>query len=166
MEEEEGIFSVDGRALHPVTFTEVAMSYERTSTKRYGQYVKAARPKSGLSGLLDLFTGGGNASASSDPWAEAASGTVAQTGTGAGHAALPSSSAPSPGTPSTVARTGSAIGAFLANLGKPAAPTTPVLPGQVPGVPAVYPVSGMSTNTKLMLAGGGALIFVLLLTRD
>jgi hypothetical protein len=65
-----------------------------------------------------------------------------------------------PSGPSTTSQVGAGIGAFLAALGKPA---TPVLPA---GMPITYAQPGMSTTTKLALAGGGALVLVLLLTRD
>lgn len=74
----------------------------------------------------------------------------------AGHTVAGGSATPPK--PSTVSQVGAGIGAFLSNLGKP--PTPP------PGVPVMPYRPGMSTTTKLALAGGGALLLVLLLTRD
>lgn len=60
-----------------------------------------------------------------------------------------------PTKPSTLTNVGAGIGAFLKNLGGgPVAPTGVVYPVQRPG---------LSTGAKLALAGGGALLLVLLL---
>lgn len=134
------------------------MSYQQ---KRYGQYVEVA----GMG--------------ADDPWADAASGEIAQTGVGPGHATPPSSgltdlfgslfgggstTPAKPSSPSTVSQVGSGIGAFLKGLSTPPpGGLKPGMPGY-PGYPA-YPQPGMSSTTKLALAGGGALVLVLLLTR-
>jgi hypothetical protein len=108
-----------------------------------------------------------------DPWADAASGEVADMSKvhtegpglfdflfgGAGSSTpKPTTTATKP--PSTVSQVGAGVGAFLSNLGKPQTPIG------TPGMPVTPYRPGMSSTTKLALVGGGALLLVLLLTRD
>jgi hypothetical protein len=125
------------------------MSYQKKTP--YGQYVQVA----GLG---------------ADPWADAASGEVKPVtgGTQSEGGGLfdflfkPSAPAPAPkpAAPSTVSQVGAGIGAFLKGL----APTPPTPAAPTPVMPVH--AGGMSTTTKLALAGGGALLLVLFLTRD
>jgi hypothetical protein len=107
-----------------------------------------------------------------DPWAEAASGEIKPVGSGSSGSvsseggglfdflfgsSSPSTPKPAP-KPSTTTQVGAGIGAFLKGLAAPP-------PGAGQPVMPIAP-AGMSTTTKLALAGGGALVLVLLLTRD
>lgn len=124
------------------------MSYQKKT--RFGQYIAVG---------------------DDDPWAEAASGDLKPVTGGAASAssggfldflfkpAAPAAPA-APATPSKTSQVGAGIAAFLSTLGKPAVPTVPA------GMPVTTYRPGMSTTTKLALAGGGALVLVLLLTRD
>ena len=68
---------------------------------------------------------------------------------------------------STVSEVGSAIGKFLGSLGKPAVPVVPTGIPIAPGMPGYNPYAqtGMTTTTKLALAGGAALLLVVIATR-
>lgn len=83
-------------------------------------------------------------------------------GSAAGATQTVAAPASTPAAPSTITKAGSGVAAFLNALAKP----TPIM-GAMPGAypPGYVPRPGMGTGTKLALAGGAALLLVVLATR-